>query len=99
VSRLFRLGDQVGVIPSFTGDGVAIALHSAALAAQAWLSDDDADAYHRRMRRHLRGQMRLASALHRGCMTPGLQPWLVRIARASPAIVRLLARSTRLRAA
>ena len=36
---LFRLGDQAAVIPSFCGDGMAIALHSAKLAAQgraAW---------------------------------------------------------------
>ena len=30
---VFRLGDQVGVIPSFSGDGIAIALHSAHAAA------------------------------------------------------------------
>ena len=37
---LFRLGDQVAVIPSLTGDGVAIALHSGTLAARAWLGGD-----------------------------------------------------------
>ena len=36
---LFRLGDQMGVIPSFAGDGIAIALHSAGLAAGAILTE------------------------------------------------------------
>ena len=31
---VFRLGDQMGVIASFTGDGMSIALHSAADAAK-----------------------------------------------------------------
>ena len=31
---VFRLGDQAAVIPSFCGDGMAIALHSAVLAAE-----------------------------------------------------------------
>jgi flavin-dependent dehydrogenase len=98
-SGLFRIGDQFGVIPSFTGDGVALALHSGASAAHAWLVGETAAAYHRRMRRRLRARMVLATALHHGCMTPGLQPWLARIARANPAMIRALARATRLHAA
>lgn len=98
-SGLFRIGDQFGVIPSFTGDGVALALQSGASAARAWLAGETAAAYHRRMRRHLRGRMILATALHQGCMTPALQPWLARIARANPAVIRTLARATRLHAA
>jgi flavin-dependent dehydrogenase len=37
-SPLWRLGDQAAVIPSLTGDGMAIALHSAALAAEMYLA-------------------------------------------------------------
>ncbi len=59
----FRLGDQMAVIPSFSGDGMSIALHSAAAAAARILAGDDADAYHRQMRRDLARQMRLASLL------------------------------------
>jgi menaquinone-9 beta-reductase len=36
--HVFRLGDQAGVIHSFTGDGMSIALHSAALAADYYLN-------------------------------------------------------------
>ncbi len=36
-SGIWRVGDQAAVIPSFTGDGMSIALHSAALAAEMYL--------------------------------------------------------------
>lgn len=32
---LYRLGDQIAVIPSFSGDGMAIALHTATFAVRA----------------------------------------------------------------
>jgi menaquinone-9 beta-reductase len=34
-SPIFRLGDQVAVIPSFTRDGMSIALHSASMAVES----------------------------------------------------------------
>lgn len=42
---LFRLGDQAAVIPSFAGDGIAIALHTAALAAQIHSAGGDSSLY------------------------------------------------------
>ncbi|MDO8345838.1 MAG: FAD-dependent monooxygenase [Cellvibrio sp.] len=42
---LFRLGDQAAVIPSFAGDGIAIALHTAALAAQIHRAGGDSSLY------------------------------------------------------
>ncbi len=63
---LFRLGDQMGVIPSFSGDGMSIALHTAQVAAAAYLERGNAaSAYHRDVARQLRGQIMLASALDR----------------------------------
>jgi len=47
---LYRLGDQMAVIPSFAGDGISMALHSGFLAAQTYLSGADAETYHRRAR-------------------------------------------------
>ncbi|MGB9079055.1 MAG: FAD-dependent monooxygenase, partial [Terracidiphilus sp.] len=52
---LWRVGDQAAVIPSFTGDGMSIALHSAALAAQMFLDGRSAQAYGRALRAQLRG--------------------------------------------
>ena len=58
---LWCVGDQAAVIPSFTGDGMAIALHSATLAAQMYLAGATADQYHSVLRRHLRRTMSLAT--------------------------------------
>ncbi|MGQ7263144.1 NAD(P)/FAD-dependent oxidoreductase [Vreelandella sp. V005] len=44
---LFPLGDQAAVIPSFAGDGIAIALHTALLAARIYTAGDDTKAYQR----------------------------------------------------
>lgn len=86
---LFRLGDQMGVIPSFCGDGMSIALHTALAAA----GSGDAATFHRQARRELRGQIGLASLLYRaGRAAPGA---LVRGAQLWPGAVRWLAHLTR----
>lgn len=87
---LFRLGDQVGVIPSFCGDGVSIALHSAFAATAA----GDAAEYHARMRRDLEGQIGRAGWMYRaGRAAPGLA---VQAARLWPGALRWAARLTRI---
>ena len=86
---LWRLGDQMGVIPSFSGDGMAIALHTAFAAAAA----PDAQSYHRAMRRSLKPQIGRAMLLHRlGQTHPRL---LALAARACPAALPVIARLTR----
>lgn len=62
---LWRLGDQAAVIPSFTGDGVAIALHSAAVAGEELLAGASPLHYHRPLQRELRAQMARATTLYR----------------------------------
>jgi flavin-dependent dehydrogenase len=47
---LWCVGDQAAVIPSFTGDGISIALHSAALAAQMFIEGSSAADYNRALR-------------------------------------------------
>ena len=84
-----RLGDQMGVIPSFSGDGMAIALHTAFAAVRS----ADATRYHRRMRADLSGQIRRAMTLHRaGQFRPGA---VAAMARAWPGALALVARLTR----
>jgi flavin-dependent dehydrogenase len=90
---VFRLGDQVGVIDSFSGDGMSIALHSAALAASAVSAGDSAASYHRRVRRDISGQIRRARWLyHLGQQHPAP---LLRLARLWPGSLRIAARLTR----
>ena len=71
---LWRLGDQSVVIPSFAGDGMSIALHSARLAGEQFLSGGNADDYQRCLRRHAAGPVRLATTLiadHGAALGPG----------------------------
>ncbi len=83
---LFRLGDQAAVIPSFSGDGMAIALHSGRLAARMTASGAGARAYHARLRADLSRQVRLATWLQRAAdawpgpvlATLGLMPHALR---------------------
>lgn len=84
-----RLGDQMGVIPSFSGDGMAIALHTAFAAVAC----PDAALYHRRMADDLHGQIGRAMVLHRiGQATPAA---LAAAASAWPGALALVARLTR----
>lgn len=79
-SGVWRIGDQAAVIPSFTGDGVSIAMHSATLAAEMCLEGKSAAAYHRALRGQLRNGMRLATLLSRAMVTPvgrGVAGWMM----------------------
>ncbi len=57
---LYCIGDQAAVIPSFTGDGISIALHTARGAVAAYLAAEPAPVFQTRLRSSLRAQMRLA---------------------------------------
>lgn len=93
---LFRLGDQAAVIPSLTGDGIAIALHSGILAVQVWQDGKGAPAYHRRLASDLGGQMRFAGLLHSTGVAGPLQAAIIRGGGWFPALLQQAARSTRL---
>lgn len=66
---LWCVGDQAAVIPSFTGDGISIALHSAALATQIFLSGGSAHDYGRTLRAQLRRSMMLAVWISKAAVT------------------------------
>jgi flavin-dependent dehydrogenase len=93
---LFRLGDQAAVIPSLTGDGMAIALHSGTAAAETWMAGADSTTYHRTLARTLAPQMRLAGLLHHACMSAPVQFALITGAALFPALLRQAANRTRL---
>lgn len=93
---LFRLGDQMGVIPSFTGDGMSIALHSAFLAASCYLEGEPAGAYHRSIRGDIAGQIARAGLLDRAGRSNAGQTILMRLGALWPSGLRVAARLTRL---
>ncbi len=93
---LFRIGDQAAVIPSFTGDGMSISLHSAALAASYAARNASAHAYHRRLSADIARPMRMAGALH-GLLAAGASYNAVfALARLVPASLALGAALTRI---
>ena len=93
---LWCVGDQAAVIPSFTGDGMSIALHSAAVAARMYLAGDSADAYHQRLRAQLKPGMGLATLLSRAMMS-GVGRWVAPVGLAVfPGAIEWIARSTRI---
>ena len=94
---VFRLGDQAGVIQSFTGDGMAIALHSAALAAAAVRAGESAAAYHRQLAKDVAGQIGRAGLIYRLANVTALQPAVLKAAALWPAGLALAARTTRVR--
>jgi flavin-dependent dehydrogenase len=95
---LFRVGDQAAVIPSLTGDGIALALSSGSLAARTWLQHGhSAGRYHRGNAALITQQMRIATAIHGLCRSGPTQAWVVRACRLWPGAMRLAAGWTRLR--
>jgi flavin-dependent dehydrogenase len=95
-AHLFRLGDQMACMPSFAGDGMSIALHSAARAAQAYLAGTSANDYHARMRRDLRTQFLWGRLLSQAIGTAAGRALFMGAVSAVPAVMPVLARLTRL---
>lgn len=92
---LWRLGDQAAVIPSFSGDGMSIALHSAALAATTHLAGHPPEVFQRRLARDVAGQVAIATAVSRGLVRRSTQALLGVTARVFPGLVSTLAARTR----
>lgn len=96
---LYRLGDQAAVIPSFSGDGVSIALHSAAVAATTFLRGGDAGAYQRRIASETRRRVVSATLLSHALVRSPSQWALALAARSWPQSMSKVATSTRLSSA
>lgn len=67
---LYCIGDQAAVIPSFTGDGISIALHTARRAAAAYLAAQPAPVFQSKLRSAMLPQMRLAEFAADGLNNP-----------------------------
>jgi menaquinone-9 beta-reductase len=89
---LWRLGDQAAVIPSFSGDGMSIALHSAHLAVATHLRNGTAEQFQQQLRRELRSGVMVATALSRLMVA---HPGLAQMARLWPPLLRYIAMGTR----
>ncbi len=94
---VFPVGDQLAVIPSFTGDGMAIALYSGIAAAQAILADNSAIVFQQRMLKRLKRQFLLARAANLLFERKITHDLSVMSAALLPSAVVWIAKSTRLR--
>jgi flavin-dependent dehydrogenase len=92
----WRLGDQAAVIPSFAGDGIAIALHSARLAADIYLAGGAAAQFQDHLASDVAAPIRRATWLSRMLVRPIGQAGAVAAARQMPGLVARTAQATRI---
>ena len=94
---LWRIGDQAAVIPSFAGEGMAIALHSARMAAEVILRGGSAGCFHRSLAQDVGRQIGRATWLSRALVLPTGQALTGSAARLVPASLAFVGRTTRIR--
>jgi len=92
---LYCIGDQAAVIPSFTGDGISIALHTARRGVAAYLAGEPALVFQPKLRAAMLPQMRLAELAAQGMNHPIARAVLPFCLRVWPGAMRLTARLTR----
>ncbi len=93
---LYCIGDQAAVIPSFTGDGISIALHTARCAVAACLGAEPAMLFQAKLRSALLAQMRLAEFAADGLNNSFARAVLPFCLRVWPGVMRVTARLTRI---
>ena len=89
---VWQLGDQAAVIPSFSGDGMSIALHSAHLAASIYLQGGSAASFQAQLRGELKRPVRVATSLSRLMIAA---PQLAQALRLWPSLLSRIASGTR----
>ena len=92
---LYCIGDQAAVIPSFTGDGISIALHTARCATAAYLAAEPAPVFQAGLRSALLPQMRLAQFAANGLNNSLARAVLPFCLKVWPGVMRVTATLTR----
>ncbi len=92
---LYCIGDQAAVIPSFTGDGISIALHTARCAVAAYVAAEPAPVFQAKLRSALLTQMRLAEFAADGLNNSLARAVLPFCLRVWPGVMRVTAKLTR----
>jgi len=92
---LYCVGDQAAVIPSFTGDGISIALHTARHAVAAYLGTEPAPVFQAKLRSAMLPQMRLAEIAANGLSNAFARAVLPFCLKVWPGAMRVTARLTR----
>jgi flavin-dependent dehydrogenase len=92
----FRLGDQAAVIASVVGDGMAIALNSGVIAADAVIAGGDGAAFQSSFAGTARQPLAIAQALRWGMERPVARRALFTLAKIAPGWVARAAAATRI---
>jgi flavin-dependent dehydrogenase len=95
-TSVYRVGDRLAHIPPFTGDGLAIALTTAALAVGHILEGRSPEAYEAAARRLTGTAVRLAGIMSALAGTRSGRTVLIRAAGWAPALIGNIARRTRM---
>jgi flavin-dependent dehydrogenase len=95
-STVFRLGDQAAMTASLTGDGMAIALRSAWLAAHCLMAGGTARDYHMALAALVGPQVRRGMILQRVGDVPILRSAGIALLRMRPQLLRSITHLTRL---
>lgn len=93
---LYPVGDRLAHVPPFTGDGLAIALHSAAAAAEHICRNGSPAAYLAEMRRRIAPALCVAGAVSRLAASRVGSLMLISLGRRAPGLLQTIARRTRL---
>jgi menaquinone-9 beta-reductase len=92
---IWRLGDQAAVIPSFCGEGIAMALQSAILASQYYITGKSAEEFQWSFARRVRAQVKLTTLLSPVLTHPRGQAFAMRLAMLAPRLVSQIALRSR----
>jgi len=95
--NVFPLGDQLCVIPSFTGDGTSLALSSGVAAAQAVIAGRTAEAFQRSFLHRVRGQFFWARAVEAAFKSAPLRALSIGAVGAMPKLAGLAVNLTRVK--
>jgi len=89
---LWRLGDQTAVTPSFSGDGMSIALHSAEVAAKLYLKNRTSKELAAKLHHELHSSIAMATTISRLMIAT---PALAHLLRAWPQLLGIFGHCTR----
>lgn len=95
--NVFPVGDQLCVIPSFTGDGTSLALSSGLAAAQAVLEARSAGEFQRAFLKRIRAQFFWAQAVDATFKSAPTRAFAVGAVALLPSLARLVASLTRVK--
>jgi flavin-dependent dehydrogenase len=95
IDGLWHLGDQAAVIPSLAGEGMGIALATAASAVISWRQGETSIVWQRRMARRLAPPMTLARIVWTLAEHPRWNGLGVALLRRMPMLTGVVARATR----